>query len=109
MDEQEPRPWYAPGLLRRIQENRRWLPRPQRRKSLRERLRERGLRLSIELMLGVFFAIVGAAFAAFAVAAIAFSSSGRPSTQAVGPPPTQPPPTPRCTTVYNGVMRTVCH
>lgn len=56
--EEQPRAWYAPGLLRRIQEARRFRPQPVPRKPWRQRLRERGLHWSVELVVGVFVAVV---------------------------------------------------
>jgi len=56
--EEQPRAWYAPGLLRRIQEARRFRPQPVQRKSFGQLLRERGLHWSVELVVGVFVAVV---------------------------------------------------
>ena len=58
-------PWHAPGLLWRVQEHRR-LRQAKRRVGvpLRQRLRERGLHWSTELIVGMFFAVGVAAFVA---------------------------------------------
>ena len=55
---EEPLPWYAAGLYRRIQERRRFRPEPVPRKPWRQRLRERGLHWSVELVVGLFVAVV---------------------------------------------------
>lgn len=54
----EPLPWYAAGLYRRIQERRRLRPQPVPRKPWRQRVRERGLHWSVELVIGLFVAVV---------------------------------------------------
>ncbi|HEV7677527.1 MAG TPA: hypothetical protein VGQ42_03045 [Candidatus Dormibacteraeota bacterium] len=66
MDEQdEAIPWHAPGLLWRVQEHRRMRVAKRKRKErvpLRQRLRERGLHWSTEIVVGVFVAVGIAAF-----------------------------------------------
>jgi len=65
--EEQPRPWYAPGLYRRIQEARRFRPQPTPRKSWRQRLRERGLHWSVELVIGIFVAVAAVSLATLAL------------------------------------------
>jgi hypothetical protein len=66
MDEQdEAIPWHAPGLLWRVQEHRRMrqAKRMERRRvPLRQRLRERGLHWSTEIVVGMFVAVAVASF-----------------------------------------------
>jgi hypothetical protein len=66
--EEEPRAWYAAGLYRRIQERRRWQPKPAPRIPWRQRLRERGLHWSVELVVGVFVAVIAASLITVAFA-----------------------------------------
>jgi hypothetical protein len=69
MDEEpESIPWSAPGLLWRIEERRRYLPQPKQRKTLRQRLRERGLHWSTEIVVGTFIAVAIASLAAVLLA-----------------------------------------
>ena len=60
------RPWYAPGLYWRIQERRRARPEHTPRKPWRQRLRERGLNWTTELVVGAFVAVAAASFASVA-------------------------------------------
>jgi hypothetical protein len=69
-DDDQPVPWYTPGLYRRIQERRRYRAERPRRIPLRERLRARGLHWSTEIVVGVFVAVVVASLAAVTVARI---------------------------------------
>jgi hypothetical protein len=73
-DDDEPVPWYAPGLYRRIQERRRGRVERPRRIPWRERLRTRGLHWSSEIVVGVFVAVL---FASLATVALTRVSSGR--------------------------------
>ncbi len=66
--EERPQPWYAAGLYRRIQEARRWRPQRTPRKPWRQRLRERGLHWSVELVVGMFVAVVAVSLATVVIA-----------------------------------------
>lgn len=68
MDEEQSRPWYAAGLYRRVQERRRARPERTPRKPWRQRLRERGLHWNLELVIGVFVAVVAVSMATLALA-----------------------------------------
>jgi hypothetical protein len=61
------RPWYAPGLYWRVQERRRGRPRREPRKPLWRRMRERGLKWTDELVVGLFVAVIAASFASVAL------------------------------------------
>ena len=106
MDEQS-QPWYAPGLYRRIQERRRNRPERTPRKPWRQRLRERGLHWSTELVVGIFVAVVAVSLATVALsggahagAAHVGSGGGAPATAA---------PTPDCIAApIAGSPRRVC-
>ena len=63
--EEERTAWYTPGLLRRVGRRRRQ-ERPVRR-SLRQRMRDRGLHWSSELVVGVFVAVLVTSLATIAV------------------------------------------
>ena len=66
--EEQPHAWYAAGLYRRIQERRRWRPEPTPRKPWRQRLRERGLHWSLEVVVGAFVAVTTASLITVALA-----------------------------------------
>ncbi len=81
MDEEpESLPWSAPGLLRRVEERRRDRPQPKVRKTLRQRLAERGLHWNTTIVVGTFIAVTIAALTAVLVGT---AGSG-------GPLPAQP-------------------
>jgi hypothetical protein len=108
--EEQPRAWYAAGLYRRIQEARRWRPQPVPRKPWRERLRERGLHWSLEIVVGIFVAVVAAS-----MATVALGSSGPTGLshlqESVGgaAAPVTAPPTPDCIAApIAGSARRVC-
>jgi hypothetical protein len=68
MDEEpESLPWSAPGLLRRVEEGRRYRPQPKVRKTLRQRLAERGLHWNTTIVVGMFIAVTIAALTAVLV------------------------------------------
>lgn len=96
MDEysEEPsRAWYAPGLYRRIQERRRWRPQRAPRKPWRERLRERGLHWSVELVVGMFVAVLAVSLATVALSGTHGSAAQLIPTRASAPVMS---PTPGC-------------
>jgi hypothetical protein len=66
--EEQPRPWYAPGLYARVQERRRNRPPREQRVPLWQRIRARGLKWTDQLIVGLFIAVVAASFATVALA-----------------------------------------
>ena len=104
MDEEpESLPWSAPGLLRRVEEGRRYRPQPQVRKTLRQRLAERGLHWNTTIVVGTFIAVTIAALTAVLVGTA--GSGGLPGdnrarasdgSSVTGPPPVATPSPPLC-------------
>jgi len=111
--EEQPRAWYAPGLLRRIQEARRFRPQPVPRKPWRQRLRERGLHWSVELVVGLFVAVVAVSLVTVALGSGAVAGAKQTIDTGVndggGTTVTGPAPTPDCIAApIPGSTRRVC-
>lgn len=101
--EEERTAWYAPGLLRRIGRRARVEPTP--RRTLRQRMRDRGLRWSAPLVTGTFIAVLVVSLATVAVLDLRAGGTASlaipghdDSTTAAGAvaPPGPPTPTPLC-------------
>lgn len=111
--EEERTAWYAPGLLRRMGRRRRE-ERPVRR-SLRQRMRDRGLHWSSELVVGVFVAVLVTSLATIAVLDLragGVSSAGIPThhSESAGAP-VRATPTPLCIAapIPGSAMRPCAH
>jgi hypothetical protein len=119
--EEERTAWYEPGLLRRVGRRRR-ADRPQRR-SLRQRMRDRGLHWSAELVVGVLVAVLVVSLATIAVVDLRAGTGGglaipgnAPDSAAggagaVAAPRSQPTPTPPCIAapIPGSAMRPCAH
>jgi hypothetical protein len=91
-------PWYAPGLYRRVQERRRARVERPARVSLWQRLRGRGLRWSVEVVVGMFVAVLVAALAALALSGAHSHAATTPDGDGATPAPAtaRPQATPAC-------------
>jgi hypothetical protein len=109
-DEEQPVPWYTPGLYRRVHERRRHRAERPRRIPLRERLRARGLHWNSELVVGVFVAVLVASLAAVALSRIQSGTAndlGIP-THSSGADSSVPTATPQCAAPVPGSAMRPC-
>ena len=97
MADEGPRPWYAPGLYRRVLEHRRFnppRPREEPRPPLWRRLWDSRPGWKVEAVVLLFVVVASAAFGATAIA-MTRSGSASPAT-APAPTVARPTPTPSC-------------
>jgi len=114
--EDERTAWYAPGLLRRI--GRRGKVERAPRRTLRQRMRDRGLHFGPELVVGVFVAVLVVSLATIAVLDLRAGTGGGlaipsndPQPAAGAAAPSKPTPTPLCIAapIPGSAMRPCAH